>query len=76
MPVTEGGLRRSRTSWEELLALPDDVRAEWVDGAVVVSPPRLLTALPELLMVTEVGLLLPGERLRAPDPLPPGPGAP
>jgi Uma2 family endonuclease len=72
--VTESGLQRWRMSWEEFLALPDDVRAEWVDGEAVVSPPVsadhggavirlgsvLLTALPELLVVTEVGRCCPG----------------
>lgn len=31
-------LQRLRMSWDDYLALPDDVRAEYVDGEVVVTP--------------------------------------
>jgi Uma2 family endonuclease len=79
--VTEQGLQRVRMSWDDYLALPDKPRAEWVDGEVVVSPPVafghgdavaglvvvLRAALPSLLVVTEVGVRLPGNRVRAPD---------
>lgn len=74
-------LQRLRMSWEDYLALPERPRAEWVDGEVVVSPPvspahgaavvalgaRLRSALPGLQVMTEVGVWLPGNRLRAPD---------
>jgi len=79
--VTEPGLRRLRMSWEDYVALPDEVRAEWVDGEVVVSPrpslrhgvvvtrvgSLLQTALPALVTVSESGVWLPGNRLRGPD---------
>ncbi|MDT0203078.1 Uma2 family endonuclease [Nocardioides sp. AE5] len=81
MPVTEPPLQRLRMSWEEYLALPERPRAEWVDGEVVVTPQVgfahghasarlmqvLMTHLPGLYVVTEVGLWLPGNRLRGPD---------
>lgn len=69
-------------SWEEFLDLPDRPRAEWVDGEVVIdvapvlfphgSATGQLIALlvplfPEHRIVTEVGLWLPRNRLRAPD---------
>jgi Uma2 family endonuclease len=68
-------------SWEEFLELPGDLRTEWVDGEVVVSPPVggdhgvattrlgsvLTAALPGLLVGTEVGVWLPRNRLRGPD---------
>lgn len=74
-------LVRASMSWEEFLALPDDVVAEWVDGEVVMSPPAsnahgeivtrigslLLGALPQLRIVTESGVWLPRNRLRGPD---------
>lgn len=81
IPVEEP-LRRVRMSWEQFLELPERPRAEWVDGEVVtnVAPvlfPHgdavmrlsavLMTALPDHYLVTEVGLWLPGNRLRAPD---------
>jgi len=80
-PVGSQGLQRLRMSWEDYLALPEKPRAEWVDGEVVVSPPvafehgdvvvrlgaALLSALPRLWIVTEVGVRLPRNRLRAPD---------
>lgn len=77
---------RVRMSWEDYLALPekaepDWVKAEWVDGEVLLMSPvfpehgravmrlgRLLEdAFPELECVTEVGLTLPRNRVRAPD---------
>jgi Uma2 family endonuclease len=81
MSVPGAGLRRLRMSWEEFLALPSGLRTEWVDGEVVVSPPvgrghfaaagrlgaALTMALPELLVGPELGVWLPGNRLRAPD---------
>ncbi|MBF4161348.1 Uma2 family endonuclease [Nocardioides sp. CBS4Y-1] len=81
MEVAEEPLRRFRMSWEEYLRLPDDARAEFVDGEVVVSPRpshrhgvvvgRLMRApmqaLPDLEVVPEAGLRLPGDRLRGPD---------
>lgn len=81
MSVAEPGLQRLRMSWEDYLALPDRPKAEWVDGEVVVSPPvgpqhgvavlalaqRIREGLPDLLVMTEVGVALPANRLRAPD---------
>lgn len=81
VPVAEPALQRRRMSWEEYLALPDRPRAEWLDGEVVRSPQvgfthgsatarlirLLITHLPALHVVTEVGLWLPGNRLRGPD---------
>lgn len=81
VPVEEP-LRRVRMSWEEFLELPEQPRAEWVDGEVVINVApvcfdhgdavgrlfRLLIPLfPERFLVTEVGLWLPRNRLRAPD---------
>lgn len=81
MSLAEEDLRRSRMSWDDYLALPEDVRAEWVDGEVVVSPPVgpdhgtavialgsiLCAHLPALRVMTEVGVRLPHNRLRSPD---------
>lgn len=81
MPVAEPGLQRLRMTWEDYLALPEKPKAEWVDGEVVVSPPvgadhgeaaaelvfLFRTHLPGLRVMTEVGLSLPHNRLRAPD---------
>ncbi|RNL60435.1 Uma2 family endonuclease [Nocardioides marmoriginsengisoli] len=81
MPVAEPALQRFRMSWEEYLDLPEKPKAEWVDGEVVVTPPVsadhgyavlglgsvLRSALPSLSVVTEVGVRLPRNRLRAPD---------
>lgn len=81
MSVVEPALQRFRMSWEEYLELPEKPRAEWVDGEVVVTPPvsadhglataRLTivlgSALPQLSLMTEVGVKLPRNRLRAPD---------
>ncbi|WP_367992328.1 Uma2 family endonuclease [Nocardioides eburneus] len=74
-------LQHLRMSWEEYLQLPEKPKAEWVDGEVVVSPPvgqphgvstlrlgaRLLECLPGLVVMTEVGVRLPRNRVRAPD---------
>ncbi|WP_345262438.1 Uma2 family endonuclease [Nocardioides nanhaiensis] len=81
MPIAEPALQRLRMSWEEYLELPERPRAEWVAGEVVVSPPvgpdhgfaavslaaELRRHLPDGVVFTEVGLRLPGDRLRAPD---------
>lgn len=81
MLSTEPGLQRLRMSWEEYLLLPEKPKAEWVDGEVVVSPPvgephgiatanvifTIKTALSQLRVMTEVGVWLPRNRLRAPD---------
>ena len=81
MPYTEPPLQRLRMSWEKYLELPDDIRAEWVDGEVVVSPrPNvdhgvgtmrlgilLSEALSDLLVIPESGVWLPRNRLRGPD---------
>lgn len=81
MSVAEPGLQCTRMSWEEYLALPEKPKAEWVDGEVVVSPPVdpphgfvalalgsvIREALPGAFAMTEVGVSLPGNRLRAPD---------
>lgn len=81
MSVTEPGLQRLQMSWDDYLALPDDVRAEWVDGEVVVSPRPslahgravarltyiLLSALPDADVIAESGVRLPRNRLRGPD---------
>ena len=78
----EEPLRRVQMSWEEFLALPRKPKNEWVDGEVVImmSPvafphgravSRLIALLgplfPDHDLVTEVGLWLPRNRLRAPD---------
>lgn len=82
MSVCEEPLRRVRMSWEEFLALPHPPKAEWVDGEAVIDVApvvfphgdavcRLLLLLgplfPDHFLVTEVGLWLPRNRLRAPD---------
>lgn len=74
-------LQRLRMSYDEYLALPEGMRAEWVDGEVVVTPPpsfqhqiasrrisrRLEASLPDLIVVDAVGVELPGSRVRIPD---------
>jgi Uma2 family endonuclease len=75
-------VQRVRMSWEEFLLLPDQTRAEWVDGeAVILMAPNSFThgdtvaaliallrpLFPQHHVVTEVGLWLPRNRLRAPD---------
>ena len=81
MSAPGAGIRRLRMSWEDYLALPHDLFAEWVDGEVVVSPRPsqvhgaavvrlgsvLLTALPDLTVLSDTGVWLPGNRLRGPD---------
>lgn len=81
MEVLEQGLQRLRMSWEEYLALPDEIFAEWVDGEVIVSPRASLRhggivarlcsllgqALPDLEVIAESGAWLPHNRLRGPD---------
>ncbi|WP_148612040.1 Uma2 family endonuclease [Nocardioides rubriscoriae] len=81
MSVAEEGLQLLRMSWDDYLLLPEKPKAEWVDGEVVVSPPvsyehgdavislavALRTTLTGLRVVTEVGVWLPRNRLRAPD---------
>lgn len=78
----EEPLRRVRMSWEDFLDLPHPPKAEWVNGeAVIDGAPvvfshgdalgRLFVLLaplfPDHFLVTEVGLWLPRNRLRAPD---------
>lgn len=74
-------LQRLRMSYDDYRALPDDVRAEWVDGEVVVSPSptyphqklsrRLANAiesgLPGVDVVEAVTTRLPNNRERIPD---------
>jgi len=75
-------LHRERMSFEEWEALPDKPKAEWVDGEAVwsVSPTyygpgrgqfQLASAfhvgLPDLKVVTEMDVVLPGNRIRIPD---------
>lgn len=74
-------LQRLRRSWEEYLRFPEKPKAEYVDGEVVVTPPvsvvhgiatvalgrALSDGLPQLIVLGEVGLALPRNRLRAPD---------
>lgn len=74
-------LERRRMSYDDYLALPEHVRAEWVDGEVVVTPSasyrhqrishRLATllddGLPGLFVVEAVTVFLPGNRERIPD---------
>lgn len=83
MPVpVEEPLRRVRMSWEEFLRLPERPRAEWVDGEAVINVAPVLFGhgdavgrlflllgplFPDHYLVTEVGLWLPHNRLRAPD---------
>lgn len=75
------GLQRKRMSYEEWWALPAKPKTEWVDGEVVVNSPAsfahqdasfLLTALlrgaiRDLIVVQEVGVQLPNNRVRVPD---------
>lgn len=74
-------LQRTRMSYDDYLALPEHVRAEWVDGEVVVTPSAsyghqrisqrlsriLQDSLPGLFPVEAVTLFLPGNRERIPD---------
>lgn len=74
-------ITRLRMSWEEFLQLPDHPRNEWVDGEVLVMSPAsashgavairlaaiLVPALPGLSILSEAGVRLPRNRLRAPD---------
>lgn len=81
IPVEEP-LRRVRMSWEEYLELPEQPRAEWVDGEAVirVTPPvwghgtaqsrlaaLLLNVFPEGHVAAEAFLVLPRNRVRLPD---------
>lgn len=72
--------QRLRMSYAEWWEMPDHPKAEWVDGEVVVSPATaghmdasfrltalLRAALPDLFVILEVGLQLPGNRVRVPD---------
>lgn len=75
------GLQRMRMSYEEWFELPAKPKSEWVDGEVIVNPPasfahqaasfRLTTALhqalPRLVVVQDVGVKLPNNRVRVPD---------
>lgn len=75
-------LERLRMSWEDYLNLPEQPKAEWVDGEVVIVnvPPVpdhgtaviklgavLLAFFPDDQVMTEVPLMLPRNRLRRPD---------
>lgn len=74
-------LERRRMSYDEFLALPADVRAEYVDGEVIVSPPAdwehqsvafrvaraIDGALPDLVTVTEAGVATAEWKRRIPD---------
>ncbi len=74
-------IERYEASLEDYLALPEDVRAEYVDGVVLVTPPasiphnrigvrliRLLEDhLPETVVVYEPGLRTADRRYRVPD---------
>lgn len=74
-------LVRRRMSYADYLALPESVRAEWVDGEVVVTPSPTYphqqaarrvanlveAALPELYVVEAVTVRLPHSRERIPD---------
>lgn len=85
MSIALGGAvesqQRLRMSYEEYLELPEDVRAEYVDGEVIVTPPARLShqkaemrlgvalsnALPGLTVVAEAGLSTAPTRKRIPD---------
>lgn len=83
MPVrAEEPLRRVRMSWEDYVGLPDHPRSEWVDGEAVIDVApvgfdhgdavmrlggHLGALFPDHFVVTEVGIWLPRNRLRAPD---------
>lgn len=74
-------LQRRRMSYDDYLALPESVRAEWVDGEVVVTPAasfdhqrvsrRLANliegSLADLIVVEAVSVHLPNNRERIPD---------
>jgi Uma2 family endonuclease len=75
-------LERVPMSWEQYLKLPERPRAEWVNGvAVIMNAPVsfghgdsavrlgavLLSALPELYVVSEVKLKMSDDLVRAPD---------
>lgn len=78
----EEPLRRVRMSWDEYLQLPEQPRAEWVNGEAVImnAPPLfdhgravmrlgalLVPLFPSHEVVTEVYLKLPRNRVRLPD---------
>lgn len=81
--VVEPSMQYLEMSYEDYMALPSDVHAEWVDGVVVVAPTatwghqnhaRWLAniweaALPDLVVATDVSTRLPHnrERERRPD---------
>jgi Uma2 family endonuclease len=80
--LREPPLKRVRMSWEEYLELPDQPRAEWVDGVAVikVAPSSfghgsamaeiaflLHHALPDYHVLLPAALVLPRNRLRIPD---------
>jgi Uma2 family endonuclease len=75
-------LERVPMSWEQYLHLPERPRAEWVDGvAVIMNAPvsfghgasavrlasTVLSAVPELYVVSEVKLKMSDDLVRAPD---------
>lgn len=79
--IAEAPLEYRAMSWDDYLALPEDVRSEWVDGVVVVSPQpspshqwtvklllRLLDdSLPGTASFPGLNLRLPRNRVRVPD---------
>lgn len=74
-------LQRVPMSFEEYLELPEEIRAEWVEGVAIVSPMAsfphqriaadlmvvLRTALPDLIVVVEAGVRTAGRKYRIPD---------
>lgn len=80
-PSASRGLRRQPMAYDEYRALPELLRAEWVDGEAVMAPSPsyrhqqvsrrianlLESALPGLFVVEAVTVLLPHGRERIPD---------
>lgn len=74
-------VERRRMSLEEFLGLPDDVRAEYVDGVAIMTPPAtwshqtvafrvalaLHSALTEVVIAPEAGVRINSERFRIAD---------
>ncbi len=80
-PMGADTMLRQQMSYEEFLALGDEVRAEYVDGIALVTPPAgprhnrtarwtaqaIEDACPGLFVATESGLATGPSRLRVPD---------